>query len=120
MSISVRQLYRVLEKTQTHLVQSTEIATASMCQHLFKLSYPYGVTRGERDYLIANTVHDIMSIAIHGPIIENWHYKTMLSKEITQRIVRDSSSIIESILKIPRNMHQERQEKFQKNLIKLY
>ena len=34
MSISVRQLYRGLEKTQTHLVQSTEIATASMCQHL--------------------------------------------------------------------------------------
>ena len=99
MSISVRQLYRGLEKTQTHLVQSTEIATASMCQHLFKLSYPYGVTRGERDYLIANAVHDIMSIAIHGPITENWLYKTKQSKEITQRIIRDSSSIIESILK---------------------
>ena len=40
-----------------------------------------------------------MSIAIHGPITENWHYKTKQSKEITQRIVRDSSSIIENILK---------------------
>lgn len=125
MSISVRQLYRGLEKTQTHLVQSTEIATASMCQHLFKLSYPYGVSRGERDYLIANAVHDIMSIAIHGPITENWHYKTKQSKEITQKIVRDSSSIIENILKdtkeyasrearkIPETFDQDVRERFE-------
>lgn len=97
-NVNVREIYRRLQKN-THLVQSTEIATASVCQHLFKLSYPYGVTRGEKDYLIANAVHDIMSLAIHGPILDNWSYQTKQFKEITSKIVNDSSSIVDAVLK---------------------
>ena len=86
-NVSVREIYRGLQKAQTHLVQSTEIATAGVCQHLFKLSYPFGVVRGERDYLVANAVHDIMSIAIHGPILENWVHKPKeLTAELTESI----------------------------------
>jgi PD-(D/E)XK nuclease superfamily len=99
-NVSVREIYRGLQKAQTHLVQSTEIATAGVCQHLFKLSYPFGVVRGERDYLVANAVHDIMSIAIHGPILENWVHKPKeLTAELTESIVRDSSSITEQVTK---------------------
>ena len=95
----MRDLYRGLQKAQTHLVQSTEIATASVCQHLFKLSYPFGVIRGERDYLIANAVHDIMSIAIHGPILENWNHKPGQYADVTCNIVRHSSGITEEVIK---------------------
>jgi hypothetical protein len=95
----VRDVYRGLQKAQTHLIQSTEIATASVCQHLFKLSYPFGVIRGERDYLVANAVHDIMSIAIHGPILENWAYKTGQYVDITNNIMRSSSDITEEVIK---------------------
>jgi hypothetical protein len=98
-TINVRDLYRGLQKAQTHLVQSTEIATASVCQHLFKLSYPFGVIRGERDYLIANAVHDIMSIAIHGPILENWIHKSGQYAEVAYKIVRNSSCITEEVIK---------------------
>jgi hypothetical protein len=49
--------------TKTHLVQSKEIATTCVCPYLFKMSYPFGVTGGEQDYLIANTVHDIISLS---------------------------------------------------------
>lgn len=95
----MRDVYRGLQKAQTHLVQSTEIATASVCQHLFKLSYPFGVIRGERDYLAANAVHDIMSIAIHGPILENWIYKTGQYGDVAHNIVRSSSGITEEVIK---------------------
>ena len=47
-------------------VQSSEIATACVCQNLFKLDYPYGAIRSDKDYLIANTVHDIMSLCMGG------------------------------------------------------
>jgi PD-(D/E)XK nuclease superfamily len=96
-SVSVREVYRRLQKTQTHLVQSTEIATAGVCQHLFKLSYPFGVIRGERDYLVANAVHDIMSLAIHGPILENWVHKAKEHTDVTKIIVKDSASITEQV-----------------------
>ena len=70
--LDVRKTYNYLRKTQTHLVQSSEIATACVCQNLFKLDYPYGAIRSDKDYVIANTVHDIMSLCMGGPIIENW------------------------------------------------
>jgi len=95
----VRQLYRELQKKQTHVVQSSEIATACICQNLFKLSYPYGVIRGERDYLVANTVHDILSQAIHGPIVEEWNYQTKEYVHVTEKIVKKSANIIEEVSK---------------------
>jgi hypothetical protein len=70
-----------MTRTKIHLVQSKEIATTCVCvcvcvcvcPYLFKMSYPFGVACGERDYLIANTVHDIISLASPTTILDNWH-----------------------------------------------
>jgi hypothetical protein len=64
-----------MSRTKIHLVQSKEIATTCVCvcPYLFKMSYPFGVACGERDYLIANTVHDIISLASPTTILDNWH-----------------------------------------------
>src|SRR5215211_4892980 len=66
--IEARKLYADLRKSPTtHVIQTTEIATACECQNLFKISNLYGVFRGDRDYLIGNTVHDILSLILAGP-----------------------------------------------------
>ncbi|MGC2427721.1 MAG: hypothetical protein WA421_11850 [Nitrososphaeraceae archaeon] len=79
----------------THVVQSTEIATACVCPFLFKLSYPFGVVGGERDYLIANTVHDIMSLATPTTILDNWQYGVKGFETVAESIIKDSANIIE-------------------------
>jgi hypothetical protein len=48
--IDVRKTYDYLRKCQTHLVQSSEIATACVCQNLFKLDYPFGAIRSDKDF----------------------------------------------------------------------
>ena len=45
--LDVRKTYNYLRKAQTHLVQSSEIATACVCQNLFKIDYPYGAIRSD-------------------------------------------------------------------------
>jgi hypothetical protein len=35
-------------------------------------SYPFDVVGGERYYLIANTVHDVISITSPTTILDNW------------------------------------------------
>jgi hypothetical protein len=96
--IEVRKIYKNLRRSPTHIVQSSEVGTACVCQNLFKLSYPYGVIRGNKDYLIANTVHDIMSLCIGSTIIENWEFKIKDYQSLADRIMNQSSSIIESII----------------------
>ena len=68
-----------------------------MCVSLFKMSYPFGVSGGERDYLIANTVHDIISLASPTTILDNWHQgKTELDfEQIAKSIDKDSEGIVE-------------------------
>ena len=96
--IEVRKIYKNLRRSPTHIVQSSEVATACMCQNLFKLSYPYGVIRGNKDYLISNTVHDIMSLCIGSTIIENWQFKIKDYQMLANRITTESSAIIESLI----------------------
>lgn len=96
--IDVRKTYDYLRKCQTHLVQSSEIATACVCQNLFKLDYPFGATRSDKDYLVANTVHDIMSICMSGPILENWHSGLENYEKVTKKIVKESSEIVNTII----------------------
>src|SRR5262245_51310891 len=96
--IDVRRTYDYLRKCQTHLVQSSEIATACVCQNLFKLDYPFGATRSDKDYLVANTVHDIMSICMSGPILENWHSGLENYETVTKKIVKESSEIVNTII----------------------
>jgi hypothetical protein len=97
--LDVRKTYDNLRKCQTHLVQSSEIATACVCQNLFKLDYPYGATRSDKDYMMANTVHDIMSICMSGPILENWDCGLENYEQITKMIVKESSEIINTLIK---------------------
>ena len=92
--MEVRKLYATMRNSTTQVVQSTEIATACQCQHLFKLSYPNGVLRGDKDYLIANTVHEILSLIVDGPVIENWQFGIKDYKNVATKIMIESSSII--------------------------
>ena len=96
--IDVRRTYDYLRKSQTHLVQSSEIATACVCQNLFKLDYPYGAIKSDKDYLIANTVHDIMSLSIAGPIIDNWESGLRDCETVTRKIVNDSSNLVKETI----------------------
>jgi hypothetical protein len=99
-NITVRGLYKTITKTKTHLVQSREIATTCVCPYLFKMSYPFGVSEGERDYLAANTVHDIMSIALPTTILENWHEgaKKFECIDIAEKIEKESCNIVEKAI----------------------
>src|ERR1043165_7540210 len=97
----VRELYKTMSRAKTHLVQSKEIATACVCPYLFKMSYPFGVAGGERDYLVANTVHDIISLASPTTILDNWQQggKTEADFEyIAKSIDKDSQSIVEKAI----------------------
>jgi hypothetical protein len=98
--LPVRDLYKTMARTKTHLVQSKEIANTCVCPYLFKMSYPFGVAGGERDYLIANTVHDIISLASPTTILDNWQQaKTRTDFErIAKSIDKDSDSIVEKAI----------------------
>jgi hypothetical protein len=74
-----------------------------MCQYLFKLSYPFGVVRAQRDYVVANTVHDIMSLAFPTVILDNWEYRVKDYENRARLIERDAASIIEEVLKDKRD-----------------
>ena len=89
-----------MARTKTHLVQSKEIATTCVCPYLFKMSYPFGVVGGERDYLIANTVHDIISLASPTTILDNWRQgKTQADfEQIAKSIDKDSEGIAEKAI----------------------
>jgi hypothetical protein len=96
----VRGLYKTISKTKTHLVQSKEIATTCICPYLFKMSYPFGVPGGERDYFVANAVHDIMSLALPTTVLDNWKRGTNKQEfeNIARTIDKDSDSIIEKVI----------------------
>jgi hypothetical protein len=100
-SYRVRDLYKAMSHVQTHLVQSTEIAKTCLCPHLFKLDYPFGVTRAQGDYVVANTVHDIMSLALPSTILNNWQYGLKKENEyenIVRTIENKSSQIIDLVI----------------------
>jgi hypothetical protein len=64
------------------------------------MSYPFGVSEGERDYLVANTVHDIMSLALPTTVLDNWHQgaKKEEWESIARTIEKDSESIVEKAI----------------------
>jgi hypothetical protein len=96
--LNARNLYKSLSSAQTHLVQSTEISTASVCPYLFKLSYPMGVVRSQQDYIVADTVHDIMSLVTNKIILEKWDYKNKNFEEVSRKIHKECSETIDSII----------------------
>ena len=64
------------------------------------MSYPFGVSEGERDYLAANTVHDIMSIALPTTILDNWQEGAQKFEwiVIAEKIEKDSKDIVEKAI----------------------
>ncbi|MBV9669258.1 MAG: hypothetical protein JO327_14170, partial [Nitrososphaeraceae archaeon] len=64
------------------------------------MSYPFGVVGGERDYVIANTVHDAISLASPTAILENWQQgKTQNDFErIAKSIDKDSEDILQKAI----------------------
>src|SRR5919106_6806952 len=96
--LEVRRTYEHLRKSNTHLLQSSEIATACVCQNLFKLDYPYGAITSDKDYLIANTVHDIMSLCMGGPIADNWQSRTDDYESLARKILNESYEIVNIII----------------------
>jgi len=100
-NLIVRDLYKTISHAQkTHLVQSKEIATSCVCPYLFKMSYPFGVVGGERDYVIANTVHDAISLASPTAILDNWQQgKTQNDfEQIAKSIDKDSEAIVQKAI----------------------
>ena len=72
--MDIRKLYKNLTQAQNNIIQSTDIATACLCNNLFKLSYPYGVLSGkDDDFVVADTTHEIMSLI--APKLGTQHYK---------------------------------------------
>ncbi len=59
------------------------------------MSYPFGVSEGERDYLAANTTHDIMSLALPTTVLDNWQQgaKKLEWENIARKIEKDSEGI---------------------------
>lgn len=62
------------------------------------MSNLFGVVRGEREYDIANTIHDIMSLALPSTILSHWIYGSKEYEKIARTIERDSASIVEEAI----------------------
>jgi hypothetical protein len=101
--LNLRSLYKSLSNTQTQLVQSNEISTSCICPHLFKLSLPLGVVRAQQDYIVADTVHDIMSLVINNTVLENWEHKNKDFESISRKIESESSGTVSEIIGIKRD-----------------
>lgn len=107
----VRDLYRKLTYHQTQIVQSKEIATAGICHYLFKLSFPYGVVRGYDDYFVADTTHDIMSLATPTTLLDNWNYGMSEYEHVVRKIESDSENLVKEAISDKRSETQKKQGK---------
>jgi hypothetical protein len=100
--MDIRKLYRNLVHPQNNIVQSIDIATACLCNNLFKLSYPYGVVSGkDDDFVVADTTHEIMSLIAPTIIPQNWEYNIAKDRiqERVRKIEKDSQNIINETIK---------------------
>src|SRR5215217_7710136 len=84
--MDIRKLYKNLIHAQNNIVQSTDVATACLCNNLFKLSYPYGVISGkDDDFVVADTTHELMSLFAPCIILQNWDYN-ITKKQVVERV----------------------------------
>jgi hypothetical protein len=74
------------------------------------MCYPFGVPPGEQDYLIANTVHDIMSLAMPTTILHNWQQDPTDFENLAMSIDRDSSTIVENAIQDAKEVQIEREK----------
>ena len=97
-----RKLYKNLIHAQNNIVQSTDLATACLCNNLFKLSYPYGVINGkDDDFVVADTTHEIMSLIAPSIIPQNWEHDITKDRiqERVRKIEKDSQNIINETIR---------------------
>src|SRR5918999_3873032 len=98
----IRKLYKNLVHAQNNIVQSSDVATACLCNNLFKLSYPYGVINGkDDDFVVADTTHEIMSLIAPSIILQNWEHD-IAKDQIEQRvrkIEKDSQNVVNETIK---------------------
>jgi hypothetical protein len=98
----IRKLYKNLIHAQNNIVQSTDLATACLCNNLFKLSYPYGVINGkDDDFVVADTTHEIMSLIAPSIIPQNWEHDIIKDRiqERVRKIEKDSQNIINETIR---------------------
>jgi len=98
--MDIRRMYKTLLHAQNNIVQSTDIATACVCDYLFKLSYPYGVINGKEDFVVADTTHEIMSLIALRILPEHWecNIKRDEVEAVVKRIERESDNIIQQAI----------------------
>ena len=63
----------------------------------FQVSYPFGAFRAQQDYIVADTVHDIMSLILKDIILEKWEYKSKDFEYISQSIQKEAKEIVGNI-----------------------
>jgi hypothetical protein len=100
--LDIRKLYKNLIHAQNNIVQSTDVATACLCNNLFKLSYPYGVINGkDDDFVVADTTHEIMSLIAPRIIPQNWEHDITKDhiQERVRKIEKDSQNIINETIR---------------------
>lgn len=104
--MDIRRMYKTLLHSQNNIVQSTDLATACVCENLFKLSYPYGVVSGkEDDFIVADTVHEIMSLIALRIVPEHWKYGVTKDEVafVVRSIEQDSENIIQQVIRKTRD-----------------
>ena len=95
--MDIRKLYKNLVHAQNNIIQSTEVATACLCNNLFKLSYPYGVISGkDDDFVVADTTHEIMSLIAPRIIPQHWEHDITKDhiQERVRKIEKDSQNML--------------------------
>jgi hypothetical protein len=100
--LDIRKLYKNLIHAQNNIVQSTDVATACLCNNLFKLSYPYGVINGkDDDFVVADTTHEIMSLIAPRIIPQHWEHDITKDhiQERVRKIEKDSKNIINETIR---------------------
>jgi hypothetical protein len=93
--MGIRHAYKTLSHSRNNIVQSTDIATACLCNYLFRLSYPFGVTSSNDDYVVAGTTHEIMSLIAPKIILNHWSHATNDADHVVKLIEDDSDCIIQ-------------------------
>jgi hypothetical protein len=102
--MDVRHAYKTLSHSRNNIVQSTDIATACLCNYLFRLSYPFGVksSNDDDDYVVADTTHDIMSLIAPKIILDHWSYATEDVDHVVKLIEDDSEYVVQRAIRYKR------------------
>ncbi|MDE1853281.1 MAG: PD-(D/E)XK nuclease family protein [Thaumarchaeota archaeon] len=80
------------------MVQSTEVATATVCPFLFRLSYPFGANFGTGVFQVGIVAHEILSEALPGPILDAWGTNPSADDSTVRKIMVEMAGLNEETL----------------------